>query len=65
MGFFALAIVGWFSDVPPLTCALRALAGAAAMYVVVRVAGRIVMNIMVDAVMRSLTQGRGRREAGE
>ncbi len=52
VGFFGLAAVGWLCGQPPLICALRAAAGAVVLYVVVRVATRLALNILVDAVMR-------------
>jgi hypothetical protein len=52
--FFAMAIIGMASGTPPFTCSLRALAGAAIAFLLVRVAGRIVVRILVDALMGSL-----------
>jgi len=51
--FFVLALVGWASDVPPLACGLRAAAGAAVMFVLVRLALRVALNIVVDTMLRS------------
>lgn len=51
MGFFTLAIVGSVSGVEPYTCALRALAGAAILFVLVRVTGRMAAGFLVDAML--------------
>ena len=53
MGFFGLAVVGWISKQPVFTCAVRALIGAGVLFVVVTLAGRLVLNIMADAILRS------------
>jgi hypothetical protein len=59
--FFALALVGWASDVPPQACGLRAAAGAAVMFVVARVALRMALNIVADVVVRSGPPAAARR----
>lgn len=51
IGFLALAIVGMASGVPPFTCALRALGGAAVLFVLAMGVGRLVLSVLVDAVM--------------
>jgi len=51
LGFLALAAIGLASGVPTLHCALRALGGAAVLYVVTGMAGRLVIRIMVDALI--------------
>ena len=48
-----MALVGWISDVPPFTCAVRALMGAVALYVLTTVVGRVVINIVIDAIIKS------------
>lgn len=55
--FFALAGVALASRVPVFDAALRALAGAAITYVVVRVAARLVVSIFVDAILNSRFPG--------
>ncbi len=52
--FFALAFVGWGSDVPTFTCAKRAAVGALIMYLLVRFAGLIMINIIADAIARNM-----------
>ena len=53
LSFLALAAIAMSHEVPVFHCAWRALAGAAIIYVVVSTGGRIVLNIMVDAVVNS------------
>ncbi len=53
LAFFALAFVGWVSDVPTFTCAKRAAIGALVMYLFIRFAGLIVINIIADAIARN------------
>ena len=53
IGFFVLAFVGWFSGVPAFVCGLRALAGAAALYVLINLAGSAVIRIIVDAAIKA------------
>ena len=53
VGFFVLAIVGSFSGVPPFVCGLRALAGAGVLYVLMILAGRAVLTIIVDTIVKA------------
>ena len=53
IGFFAMAIVGWASDLPPFVCAYRSLIGAAALYVTTTIACRLAIAIMVHAVVKN------------
>jgi hypothetical protein len=55
-GFFGLATVGAVSGASPLTCGLRALAGAAVIFVLVLVVGRVAINLIVDAMLDSMTR---------
>ena len=57
IAFFAVAAVGWVSGLEPLECGLRALQGAAALFVMALVAGKIVIRILADAAVR---QDKGR-----
>ena len=52
-GFFMLATVGCCCGVELLTCAMRALAGAVALYVMTRIAAGIVIGILADTMVRS------------
>ena len=66
MGFFALAIVGLVSGLSIHVCALKALGGAVALYVLMRVAGRLTAGILADVIIRHLSeQGTGRNRRGE
>jgi predicted branched-subunit amino acid permease len=55
-GFFALAIIGMCQGVSPLTCALRALAGAAVLFVLTLITVRVMLNVIVDSMMDSMTR---------
>ncbi|HUT61453.1 MAG TPA: hypothetical protein VNA25_26700 [Phycisphaerae bacterium] len=57
VGFFGLAIVGWCSGVSPLICGLRALIGAAALYVGAILALRLVLAVLINAALRKASQG--------
>ena len=52
-GFLALAGIALASGVPTFDAAMRALGGAAVLYVVVSFGGKMVLNIMVDAIVNS------------
>jgi len=66
LGFFVLAGVGWFSGVAPFLCGIRALIGAAVLYVLARIAGRVLVHIMADAMLRGSAGGKGStNESGE
>jgi len=57
IGFFALALVGMATGVPPFVCAARAVAGAVALFVIVMVAGRLALTVVVDAFVSRVSQG--------
>ena len=62
IGFFALAFVGWFNGVPVFVCALRALCGAVAVYLVMGLAGTVIVRIIADAAVDAqFSRKRGRR----
>ena len=63
-GLFAVALVGWASELDVLTCATRALAGAAAVYLVTRTALGWIVGILARAMARRLVPGR-RRDGSE
>ena len=52
VGLLVLAIIGTASGVPPAACSLRALVGAAVLYVLARVAGRVLIEAAADALRR-------------
>ena len=52
LGFLGLAMVGWNYGLTPLTCGLRALGGAAVLYVLAKFAGRILAGVLADAIVR-------------
>jgi hypothetical protein len=62
IGFFVLAFVGWFNEVDVFICGMRALGGAVALYLVVGLAGTIIVRIIADAAVQSqVDQARSRR----
>ena len=48
---FVIAAIGLCSGLTPWVCAIRALVGAAAMYVLAKVIAAIVVSILVDVMM--------------
>jgi hypothetical protein len=54
--FFGLGIVGAASGVAPWVCAMRALAGAAAIYILARLAGGAFLDMIVEAALRRFAQ---------
>jgi hypothetical protein len=63
MGFFALAGFGAASGQAPFDCAWRGLAGAAAIFVLATVAGRIVIEIIASAVVRQIPHASNTKDA--
>ncbi len=61
LGFFALALIGWACELSPLSCALRALGGAAVLFVALKIAGRIAAVIVADGLVKSVSR---REESG-
>ena len=53
VGLLVFAGIGYFSGLGILTCSVRALAGAAGLYVASLVAMKMALAILVTAVMRS------------
>lgn len=62
VGFFALALAGWVNGVSPYTCSVKAAAGAVAIYIVARIAGRLIASIVADAIVRSMPRSPGNEE---
>ena len=48
--FFALALVGWVSGLGVLTCSIRAASGAAVVFLLTRMAIRVVIGILARAI---------------
>ena len=65
IGFFGLAVLCWLSDLSPMVCTTRALGGAAMIYIIVRLAGRLAVGILVDAVMKSSTPAARKENTNE
>ena len=53
LGFFALAIIGWFNGLTPFTCCKRSLTGAILAYVVTTVTVKIINAILINAMVTS------------
>ena len=51
--FFAIAGVGWFSNLSTFTCCKRAMIAAAVTYVVTTLAVRAINSILTDAMIES------------
>lgn len=60
--FFLMTLTGWFCGQEPSVCAWRGIAGAVAMYAVVRMAGSIIIGVLIDAMARSEAQKMQPRE---
>jgi len=58
----ALAAIGLASGVPPLTCSLRALAGALVAYALTTLAGRMTIRALVSAICRGPNPSHRREE---
>ena len=62
--FFATVLVGVAGDNPVLTCSARAIGAALAMYVVVWVAGKVVLRIIMEEIVASQLRSE-RRSRGD
>lgn len=49
--FFVMALAGWLSGHEPAVCARRGMIGAVILYLTVRVAGNLVLRILVAAMI--------------
>ena len=54
--FFLMTLTGWFCRQEPAVCAWRGILGAVAMYAVVRMAGAVIIGVLIDAMARSEAQ---------
>ena len=64
-GFFVLAFVGWASGLPPEQCALKASLGAVVMFVLARIAGAVIVDLMVAAIVQNAAKrGEERNDTG-
>lgn len=59
--FFGLALAGWIGGASPLSCALKALGGAAVIYVLTTILTRVLVGMIVDTMVenRSRHSNRG------
>ena len=53
IGFFVLGAVGCACDVPMSVCAMRAAVGAVALYILTMIAGKMILNVVVSAMVRN------------
>ncbi len=60
--FFTLAIVGTLSGVEPFVCGIRAVAGALVILIIFSIAGRMLVNIMVDTIFRHPGRSKNRED---
>lgn len=58
MLFFIMALTGWLCGLEPVVCAWRAFIGAITLYLVVRIAGNLVVRILLDAMARDQARRR-------
>lgn len=49
--FFVMAGVGWVCGLSPETCTVRALLGACAVYILVQLAGQLVIRVLIAALV--------------
>jgi len=59
LGTLGLAGVCWACGFDAHVCAMRAAAGGVMLAVIVLVAGNLVLRVIVDAMVRDASQGRG------
>ncbi|MHC5083874.1 MAG: hypothetical protein ACYTET_08065 [Planctomycetota bacterium] len=63
--FFVMALTGWISGHPIATCASRALLGAVAIYCIVRVAGQLVVKVIISALVDEQVRQREETNQGQ
>lgn len=56
VGFFTMAGIGIACRVPVFVCAMRALAGAAVLYVLTAIAGKAALGAIVDAMVKDASK---------
>lgn len=59
VGVLVLAGVCWACGLPAHVCAMRAAAGGAMIGGIVLVAGNLVLRVIVDAMVKDASRGRG------
>lgn len=64
LGCLVLAGIGLACGVPAFDCTLRALGGAVVIYFVVGAAGRMIVSIMVDAVIKAASNADSTKNGG-
>jgi len=56
--FFIMALTGWLYGQEPVVCAWRAMIGATALYLVVRIAGNLVVRMLLEAMAQDQARRR-------
>lgn len=51
--FFAVAVIGWISDLSPLTCCKRAIIAAFFTYVMASLVAKAINTILISAMVKS------------
>jgi hypothetical protein len=51
--FFLMSIVSWATGLNPATASSRALAGAVITYVIFSVAGNLILNMVINEIVKS------------
>ena len=64
VSFFVLAAIGWLSGLSNFDCSLRALTGAIAVYVVMIVAGRLLVGVMVQTIVSNSGKDEAKDKTG-
>ena len=60
--FFIMALAGWLSGQEPIVCTQRALIGAATLYLAVRIAGNLIVRILIEAMAQDQARRRARKK---
>ncbi len=53
MGFFVLALVGWLGGCTMFTCGVRALIGAGVIFLIVRIAFKLLVGVIADTMVKA------------
>lgn len=60
--FFVISVLGWFCGLEPAVCAERAALAALAAFVVIKLAGKMVMKVLVGALVEDQVR---RKQSGQ
>ena len=62
--FFGISLIGWVSDLSPLTCCKRALIGAVFAYVATTLAVKAINAILINAMITKQMNRQKERNSG-